>query len=221
MRIGVPWRGCWEIFLGVQCQPPDSFIGIPTLDNRKSWFHDPWEPGNDDINKLWQAFDDALKFADADKPDNRLSFIGSYSDALSISGVGNLLSIGLYWIRPYNFLALDKMARAYLIDVAQTESARLKYPDGKDYLALRDDLKEWFGRNDAPVNSFPELSHEAFVRVLSPRWGRQWYGGRRKRRRPMSTTARQSLVAGRHRQASKGIDVGASRRTKYYRWTRR
>ena len=154
-------------FLGIEQRPPTIFSGIPTLDNQRSWFHGPGGLGNDDVNKLWQVFEDALKLADIDGQDTKRSFVRAYNNALMLDGVGYRLTMGLYWIRPWYYLTLDVKARDYLTNVVNIPYSQLnKKPDADQYLVLKDKVKEWLVRGDSPVHSFPELSHIAFVGTL-------------------------------------------------------
>ena len=149
-------------FLQVRRPRPDSFDSIPTLNNKKSWFHGPWESSKPDIDKLWRVFADAIEFADSDQTEPQ-SFIESYNKALSIKGVAYNLSTGLYWIRPWEFLTLDVKSRNYFRGVLRVPPHLLnKTPNGQEYLRLRDNFKRWFNRDDQPFRSFPNLSFAAY-----------------------------------------------------------
>lgn len=68
--------------LGVSEPAPDSFEGIPTLNNQKSWFFgydNKRQP--DDIDTLWEAFARAIAFAESDDADARSAFITAYDNA--------------------------------------------------------------------------------------------------------------------------------------------
>ena len=139
-----------------------SLAGIPTLDNRNSWFF-PYERERDDdhIDALWQVFADALQYADSGDEANRASLIDSFNDAVPRKGVGRMLTFGLYWIRPQTFVSLDKYARAYIEDQLGVEVPK-GTPDGETYLALCEDLQLRFNDESLVVHSFPELSQVAW-----------------------------------------------------------
>jgi len=85
--------------------------------------------------------------------------------AASNYGVGWNLTMGLYWIRPWNFLTLDSQSREYISKKLSTEIGR-KGPKGRcsanDYLKLLDTLELRFQEDAYPVHSFPELSLAAW-----------------------------------------------------------
>ena len=58
------------LFLGVAEPVPESFDGIPTLNNQNSVVF--WD--RSDIDPLWRVFEDGIVLADADNEDNRQSF---------------------------------------------------------------------------------------------------------------------------------------------------
>lgn len=151
-------------FLGVEETVPDSFEGIPILNNLNSWFFDyEKDRGADDIDALWRVFAAALRFADSDDDDS--IFLKTFDDALSRRNVSWNLTTGLFWIRPRYFATLDNCSRNYI-------TGKLKLPirlsgskricNAADYLALIDSLDARFKEETCPVHSFPELSLAAW-----------------------------------------------------------
>ena len=139
-----------------------SLAGIPTLDNRNSWFF-PYERERDDdhIDALWQVCADALQYADDSDETNRASLIHSFNDAVSRKGVGRMLTVGLYWIRPHAFVSLDRSARAFIEEQLGVDVPKGK-PDGETYLNLCEELQLMFNDEKSPVHSFPHLSAMAW-----------------------------------------------------------
>ena len=135
-----------------------SLAGIPVLDNRNSWFF-PYEDEREDdhIDALWRVFADALQYADDSDETNRASLIDSFNDAMSRKGVGRMLTFGLYWIRPWTFVSLDKFASAFIEEQLGVDVPKDK-PDGETYLELCGELQLMFNDESLPVHSFPELS---------------------------------------------------------------
>lgn len=153
--------------LGVSEPVPCSFEGIPTLNNQRSWFFGFDKDRNpDDIDALWEVFSQAIAFAGSDDADARSAFISAYDNATQRSGVGWNLTMGLYWIRPWNFPTLDGQSQHYI-------SKKLNIPIGRngpkgrcnatDYLAVLDNLEGRFPEDAYPVHSFPELSLAAWL----------------------------------------------------------
>jgi 5-methylcytosine-specific restriction enzyme B len=153
--------------LGVAEAVPDSFEGIPTLNNQKSWFFgydNKRQP--DDIDVLWEIFSQAITFAESDNADARSSFVTAYDNATQRYGVGWNLTMGLYWIRPWNFPTLDGQSHRYISKKLNIQIG-MNGPKGRcnsnDYLAVLDTLEARFQEDAYPVHSFPELSLAAWL----------------------------------------------------------
>ncbi len=149
-------------FLGVNEPAPASFDGIPILNNQKSWFFG-WarERGEDDIESLWEVFEDAIKLANSDDERASQLFVDSYNQALSVKGVRRNLTIGLFWIRPRNYPTVDGKSETYITDRLGIAIPRIP-PRGHEYLELADKLKERFNEANSAVHSFQELSLAAY-----------------------------------------------------------
>jgi 5-methylcytosine-specific restriction protein B len=153
-------------FLGVDEAVPDTFEGIPLLNNLKSWYF-PREAIRSDvhIDALWDVFAAGIKFAESDADDARNEFAKAFDNANGRRGVGWNLTMGLYWIRPWSFPSLDTNSQVYI-------SKKLGIPIGlngprrqcnsSDYLALMDTLEPRFQESSYPIHSYPELSLEAW-----------------------------------------------------------
>ncbi len=149
-------------FLGVEVPVPEAFPGVPVLDNRKSWFFgNARDRGEGDINALWKCFEAAVRYADTGTLEDRTEFAQAYETANSVQGVSWNLSMGLFWVRPWNFVSLDSRSRDYI-------TRRLRLPltktpvTAEGYLEILDHVKECLGKDDAPVHSLPELSLAAW-----------------------------------------------------------
>ncbi len=153
--------------LGVSEPVPDSFEGIPILNNQKSWFFgfdNKRQP--DDIDILWEAFAQAIAFAESDDAEARSAFVSAYDNATQRYGVGWNLTMGLYWIRPWNFPTLDGQSQRYISKKLNIQIG-MNGPKGRcnatDYLAVLDTLEARFQEGAYPVHSFPELSLAAWL----------------------------------------------------------
>jgi 5-methylcytosine-specific restriction protein B len=153
-------------FLGVAEPLPKSFEGIPVLNQQMSMFFgysEDRKPG--DIDALWNIFDKALDFADADDADTRTDFIEAYTNASQVHCVGWNLTMGLYWFRPWAFPTLDKQSQTYISSKLQMTIGRngAKHrASAEDYLEILDTLKVRFLEDGYPVHSFPDLSLAAW-----------------------------------------------------------
>jgi len=147
--------------LGVSEPVPDSFEGIPKLifgvDNKR-------QP--DDIDILWEVFAQAIAFAESDDAEARSAFVSAYDNATQRYGVGWNLTMGLYWIRPWNFPTLDGQSQRYISKKLNIQIG-MNGPKGRcnatDYLAVLDTLEARFQEDAYPVHSFPELSLAAWL----------------------------------------------------------
>ncbi|NOQ52647.1 MAG: AAA family ATPase, partial [Desulfuromonadaceae bacterium] len=153
-------------FLDVEEPVPETFEGIPVLNNQKSWFfsfQEDRQPDNIDI--LWEIFNQAIEFSDTDNPETRASFIAAFDDATHRRGVGWNLSMGLYWIRPWAFPTLDSQSRTYIdkkLRIQIGNNGPSRRCNAADYLKLLDTLDTRFQEDAYPVHSFPELSLAAW-----------------------------------------------------------
>ena len=153
-------------FLGVEEPVPESFEGIPSLNNQNSWFFG-YEKSrqSDDIDVLWSVFTAAIRFADSDEPEARSEFLKAFDEATGRNRVGWNLTAGLYWIRPWQFLPLDTRSRDYITGRLGLEIGRSGHKrrcSGADYLKLLELLEARFKEDTYSVHSFPELSLAAW-----------------------------------------------------------
>ena len=154
-------------FLRIEVPVPQSFPGIPVVHNQRSWFFGYSRVrGEGDIDALWRCFEAAVRFADSSAPEHRAAFAQAYDAARGVWGVSWNLSIGLFWIRPWSFVTLDRYARDYITKHLGLSLSRTPVA-AEGYLEILDHVRERFREDDAPVHSFPELSLEA------------WYDGNR------------------------------------------
>ncbi|WP_010530054.1 AAA family ATPase [Lentibacillus jeotgali] len=155
---------------GVQTPVPTEFDGIPVLNNMKAWFfaykaqRDP-----NDIPNLWEIFESGIQYAGQQSDDLKNKFIDCYDKVRRQRGVKWNLTMGLYWIRPFNYINLDERNRSYLLQNRSlysddiTKITKLKsLPDASDYLQLVNYFKNTFQKDYLPHQSFPELSFAAW-----------------------------------------------------------
>ena len=156
--------------IGVSEPVPDSFDGIPIVNNQRTWFFGySYKRHSDDIDILWEVFARAISFADLNDRDEgdeaSEHFAAAYDKAMDIYGVGWNLTMGLYWIRPWSFLTLDGQSQEYISKKLKIKISKYG-PKGRcnsnDYLGLVENLEIRFLEDTYPVHSFPELSLAAY-----------------------------------------------------------
>ncbi|SMP39834.1 5-methylcytosine-specific restriction enzyme B [Desulfonatronum zhilinae] len=153
--------------LGVSVAVPDSFEGIPVVNNQRSWFFAySYQRQPDDIDALWEIFAQAIAFSDTSDAETRSAFTAAFDNASERWGVGWNLTMGLYWIRPWSFPTLDGQSQNYISKKLNIQIGK-NGPKGRcsarDYLELLDTLEARFQEDAYPVHSFPELSLAAWL----------------------------------------------------------
>lgn len=140
---------------------PLEFPGIPVLNNMRVWFFDkPTTNEGRDVQNLWDLFANALALADHTTSDTS-SFAQHYDAALEQWGVKWNLTMGLYWIRPMNFVNLDGVNKPFLEREFGIANSRLKHvPNATDYLDICASVRSQLA--DKGFASLPELSYKAW-----------------------------------------------------------
>lgn len=154
----------------IKFEVPNTTDGVPELDNRNSLFFDPKEVEKVDIDNLWNIFEAAINYEKENTNENKEEFIKAYNDALSIKGVGKAkITMGLYWIRPYKYINLDKKNENFVKDKLPDYYKYVKSStNAKEYLELCDKLIKDI-KNDkvkfqnSIVKDFVELSYYAWI----------------------------------------------------------
>ncbi len=153
-----------DSFFGISEPAPETceYFGIPVISRGNPLFFDPEKRKPDDIDTMWELFACALALAKSDRVETREAFVCSYDKALGVHGVEvPKLTIGLFWIRPWFFLPLDKWSRGYIKEELRISDNPLKEgSSGEGYLALRKKLVKRFEEKTCPVRSFPALACE-------------------------------------------------------------
>lgn len=141
-------------FFEVGAPVPHDFTGIPVVSNQKSWFIAwAYQRLTGDVPALWHVFECALG---AD-PLNDHEFLRAFDAALEVRNVNFNLTMGLFWVRPRQFLSLDSVMRQHL---------GVKIPAGglasREYVAILRDVRAQHSEG------FPALSHDAWLAISKP-----------------------------------------------------
>jgi hypothetical protein len=127
---------------------PADFSGVPVVDNKLSWFF-PWTAKRkpDDIESLWNLAASAIQ----NKPEQLDPKL--FNRCLEIYTVGPAkLTMGLFWINPENYLALDDKNRAHFAKAGITTEVT----DHASYLILLRQAREKLGQD------YTEISRHAW-----------------------------------------------------------
>lgn len=152
--------------LGVNEPVPETFEGIPVLHPQSSWFFQYAKNRQaSDIETLWEIFAEAIRFAQLGTDEVKTNFIQAYDKATNVKGTGWNLTMGLYWIRPWNYLTLDSQSQRYIehkIGIQIDRNGPKGRCDANDYLTVLETIEARFQEETYPVHSFPELSMAAW-----------------------------------------------------------
>ncbi len=139
-------------FFGLASSLPTDFDGIPVANNFQSW----WFPyakdrGRDDIASLWKLAEQAVagEVGDIDAD------LFMKCTAIGTVGVGKL-TMGMFWLRPRKYLALDSRNRKFL----RKKGIEADVKDLPAYLALLDNVNQVLNLD------YPSLSRYAYLDSL-------------------------------------------------------
>lgn len=166
----------------INASVPIDLDGIPHADNRQTAFYRfIGDRGNNDIDNLWEMFENAINYSNNPTAENKALVSSSYNKVVSQYGVSWNLTMGLFWIRPYVFINLDATNKSYIEssypDVAENKvKSSMKLPTADEYLDINDTIKENIKNGGYPFSSLPELSLCAFESVKkSPKKEDDWW----------------------------------------------
>ena len=149
-------------FLEVKTPVPDTFEGIPIVNNQRTWFFAyKYRRQDTDIDVLWELFALAIHYSDEEETVTLEQVSKAYNIATKCWGVGWNVTMGLYWIRPWKFVTLDGQSQTYItkkLSLKIEKNGEKNRCSAKDYFKLISELETRFKEDAYPVHSFPELS---------------------------------------------------------------
>lgn len=156
----------------VESDIPTHFDGVPVVNNMSAWFFGyKTNRKDDDIDNLWAFFEVALNYSDEKSKELKNDFIDAYDKVIKQLNVKWNITMGLFWIRPYSYINLDRRNRDYLRqddfdynDEILNSEALKKIPDGETYLSIVEYLQNKFKEEDNFHNNFVKLSYDAWLK---------------------------------------------------------
>lgn len=150
--------------LGLTSPLPTSFDGIPLMNNRSMWFYRYADKRKEtDIQNLWDFFDAALSYADSPSSATHDNFVKWFNIVGKQDFVKWNLTMGLFWIRPYNYVNLDKTNRN-LINKKNILSEELKsLPSGEQYVKIIEECRNYLNNSSSIVRTFSDFSYAAYM----------------------------------------------------------
>ena len=143
----------FKTFLEISEPVPQDFNGVPEMNSQKTnfmAFEDKRKDG--DIEKLWKVFEGAVLDEDIEDAYNNLN--GQYLIKYNIT-------MGLFWIRPDKFLALDGNNKEKLISLG-IASFDGKFVPYDDYVAIMKRLDAKMASGEVPYKNYAEFSQMAY-----------------------------------------------------------
>ncbi len=165
----------------IHASVPNYFLGIPLLNPMKSTFYAFSDKRKEnDIDNLWKVFASAIEYTKTHSESSKADFIQHYNTVSEQLCIKWNLTMGLYWIRPYDFISLDTPNRNFISNHKLLSSEELhkigafkKVPDAENYLFLIDKLHEAI-QNNENYKTFPELSYNAWVEGEKSSTSQSW-----------------------------------------------
>lgn len=156
----------------IKSKVPDNFDGIPVLNNLKATYYgfkDDRQAA--DIDNLWRLYESAINLAEKDDAANREIFTKWYDTVHDQLGIRWNITMGLYWIRPYEFINLDSRNRWFIVDpdnmpvefVNSVKKKLNKVPYAAEYLAIKDACLHALKDGNYEYKNYPELSYRAWI----------------------------------------------------------
>ena len=169
-------KGIANIF-EINSKTPEEFYCVPVYRNFNSNFYNPLQNEKNDIEALWNIFEASINYADNNTNENRETFIKYYNLAKDIKGNKWKLTMGLCWIRPFNYISLDPYDIELIIKYNLIPAEYLKYikksdnsiPNAEEYLIICNIMIENIKNNNYKFNNFFELSDYALYIVCVTR----------------------------------------------------
>ncbi|WP_455532108.1 McrB family protein [Segatella salivae] len=139
--------------LGVKTEVPESFEGIPIVFAVMSCFC--WSENIDtNIQPLWDLFEAVLK-KEQEKIENLFDIVCKQK------GIKWNITMGLFWIRPYEYIALDSCNQSYLQSKGLNVFSE-KYLNAAHYFAFLNEIKQKMRTNELQETTIPAISYHAW-----------------------------------------------------------
>ncbi len=152
--------------LGINADVPSDFDGIPVVHNMKAMF---FRKGNEhtDVQPLWDLFVASLSKDESNLPK-------CFDIVCKQQGIKWNITMGLYWIRPYDFISLDSRNRAYLPSLGIDVFKEFQI-DASHYFSLLHAVKDKITAKKIEEKSIPEISYQAWIDDAHQTSGRKYW----------------------------------------------
>ena len=139
--------------LGVKAEVPENYEGIPIVFAVMSCFC--WSENIDtNIQPLWDLFEAVLK-KEQEKIENLFDIVCKQK------GIKWNITMGLFWIRPYEYIALDSSNQSYLQSKGLNVFSE-KNLNAAHYFAFLNEIKQKMRANELQETTIPAISYHAW-----------------------------------------------------------
>lgn len=139
--------------LGVKAEVPENYEGIPIVFAVMSCFC--WSENIDtNIQPLWNLFEAVLK-KEQEKIENLFDIVCKQK------GIKWNITMGLFWIRPYEYIALDTCNQSYLQSKGLNVFSE-KNLNAAHYFAFLNEIKQKMRANELQETTIPAISYHAW-----------------------------------------------------------
>ena len=143
--------------LKIEAEVPKDFGGIPILFSVKSCFC--WSAYiATDIQPLWDLFEAVLK-----KEQGKIEIL--FDKVCKQKGIKWNITMGLFWIRPYEYIALDSCNQSYLNAIGMPVFPERQL-NAAHYFTFLNELKQQLGSEKLKENTIPDISYNAWQRNI-------------------------------------------------------
>ena len=143
--------------LGIQAEVPENLEGIPTVFSVMSCFC--WSAYiATDIQPLWDLFEAVLK-----KEQGKIEIL--FDKVCKQKGIKWNITMGLFWIRPYEYIALDSCNQSYLNAIGMPVFPERQL-NAAHYFTFLNELKQQLGSEKLKENTIPDISYNAWQRNI-------------------------------------------------------
>ena len=143
--------------LKIEAEVPKDFGGIPILFSAKSCFC--WSAYiATDIQPLWDLFEAVLK-----KEQGKIEIL--FDKVCKQKGIKWNITMGLFWIRPYEYIALDSCNQSYLNAIGMPVFPERQL-NAAHYFTFLNELKQQLGSEKLKENTIPDISYNAWQRNI-------------------------------------------------------
>lgn len=143
--------------LGIAAEVPENLEGIPTVFSVMSCFC--WSAYIDtDVQPLWDLFEAVLK-----KEQGKIEIL--FDKVCKQKGIKWNITMGLFWIRPYEYIALDSCNQSYLNAIGMPVFPERQL-NATHYFTFLNELKQQLGSEKLKENTIPDISYNAWQRNI-------------------------------------------------------